>query len=210
MTRPGDVEAGVAAGARYIGVIFAPGPRTVTVDQARVLMSRVPPQVSRVGVFGREASPETVARTGSEIGLDVIQLHGDPTPEAVAEVRGEFDGAVWAAVRVREPSLGDAALDLFGVADAVVLDAYSPHALGGTGIQLAWAELAPALDRVRGRAKVVLAGGLEPQSVATAVRILRPDVVDVSSGVEVSPGIKDHAKLRAFSAAVLGEAETGR
>jgi phosphoribosylanthranilate isomerase len=207
MTRPADVDAAVGAGARYIGVIFARGPRTVTADRARMLMRRVPREVGRVGVFGPDTPAEAAGRIAREVGLDVIQLHGDPDCAAVASVRATFEGRVWAAVRVRAPLLDDAARDLFQIADGVVLDTYSPDALGGTGRQLNWTELAPAVAAARGAAKLVLAGGLRPENVAAAVRILRPDVVDVSSGVECAPGVKDHAKLRAFRAALVGAAE---
>jgi phosphoribosylanthranilate isomerase len=207
MTRPEDVEAALDAGASYIGVIFAGGRRTVSVDQARALMSRVPGGVGRVGVFGPDASAEAIAGVARQVGLDVIQLHGDPDPASVTAARGAFGGAVWAGIRVRQPALDGAAVDLFRVADAVVLDAYSPDALGGTGVELNWAELAPAVASARASAKVVLAGGLKPHTVAAAVRIVRPDIVDVSSGVEASPGVKDHAKLRAFGAAVRSSVE---
>ena len=209
MTRREDVDAAVAAGARYIGVIFARGPRTVTADRARMLTRTVPHDVMRVGVFGDDTSAEAAGRIAREIGLDVIQLHGDPDAASVAAVRAAFPGPVWAAVRLRAPVLNEAALDLFRVADAVVLDAYSPNGLGGTGRRLDWVELGPAVAAARARAKVVLAGGLRPENVAAAVRTLRPDVVDVSSGVESSPGVKDHAKLRAFRAAVLSAEEPG-
>ena len=202
MTREVDIQHAVSLGARYIGVIFAEGPRMVDVRRARDLLRDVPPGVGRVGVFGRDPDPAAVADAARAAGAGVIQLHGDPDGNAVLRIRQHFDGPVWAAVRVRGGMLPALAADLFGAADAVVLDAYSPTSLGGTGVALPWTGLADALATVRRRGRLVLAGGLRPETVGEAVRALRPDIVDVSSGVEVSPGVKDHRKLRAFRDAV--------
>jgi phosphoribosylanthranilate isomerase len=90
----------------------------------------------------------------------------------------------------------------------VVVDAYSPNTLGGTGIALPWDALSEVVATIRRPGRLVLAGGLRPETVATAVRALAPEVVDVSSGVESSPGVKDHTKLRAFRDAVVGEEAT--
>lgn len=205
MTREEDVDAAVVLGARYVGVIFAGGPRTVTIERARELMRRIPGGVARVGVFGRPEDATPPGDVAREIGLDIVQLHGDPDGAAVARARERFGGAVWAAVRVRGGSLPALAADLFRAADAVVLDGYSATSLGGTGVALPWSELADAVAAVRQPGRLVLAGGLRPDTVSTAVRALRPDVVDVSSGVESAPGIKDHTKLRAFRDAVRGD-----
>jgi phosphoribosylanthranilate isomerase len=203
MTREEDVDAAVALGARYVGVIFAGGPRSITVERARKLLRRVPSGVGRVGVFGPVV--ETAGYTAQELDLEVVQLHGDPDAAAVALVRKAFGGAIWAALRVPGDAIPAHAADLFRAADAVVLDAFSPSGLGGTGTALPWADLARAVAAIRHPGRLVLAGGLRPETVSTAVRALHPDVVDVSSGVESAPGIKDHAKLRAFRDAVRGE-----
>jgi phosphoribosylanthranilate isomerase len=94
--------------------------------------------------------------------------------------------------------------ELFHEADAVLLDARVQGRLGGTGVKLEWGSLADSVSALRGRTPVVLAGGLNPENVAEAVRLMAPDVVDVSSGVESAPGIKDHAKMRAFFDAAQG------
>jgi phosphoribosylanthranilate isomerase len=206
MTREADVDAAVALGARYVGVIFAGGPRTVGVARARDLLRRVPPAVGRVGVFGPLADDSRPTDVAHEVGLDVIQLHGDPNAAAIAKVREAFAGAVWAALRVPGNALPPHAPDLFEAADAVVLDAYSAASLGGTGLALPWEHIADAVADARKLGRLVLAGGLRPHTVSTAVRVLRPDVVDVSSGVESAPGIKDHGKLRAFREAVWQDA----
>lgn len=204
MTRVEDVNAAVALGARYIGVIFAGGPRSITLERARELLASVPTEVGRVGVFGREIKA-TSGQEAQELGLDVMQIHGDPDEAAVALARESFGGAVWAALRVPGEVLPSHAAGLFRAADAVVLDAYSQHALGGTGKPLPWGDLASAVAAVRQPGRLVLAGGLRPENVSAAVRALRPDIVDVSSGVESAPGVKDHAKLRAFRDAVRRE-----
>jgi phosphoribosylanthranilate isomerase len=202
MTREEDVDAATALGARYVGVIFAGGPRSITVERARELLRRAPSEIGRVGVFGSVDEGRS-AYVAQELGLDVMQLHGDPDEEAIALAREAFGGAVWAALRIAGDALPERATDLFRAADAVVLDAYSPSALGGTGRALPWSDLAKAVATARQSGRLVLAGGLKPETVWDAVRALRPDVVDVSSGVESAPGIKDHAKLRAFRDAVL-------
>lgn len=205
LTREGDIDAAVALGARYLGVVFAGGPRTVGVDRARQLLSRVPEGIRRVGVFGRPEADASLGHVARQAGLDVIQLHADPDAEAIANARKSFTGPVWAALRVRGNILPAHASELFEMADAVVLDAYSAASLGGTGVALPWQELADVITGIRKPGRLVLAGGLRADTVSAAVRALRPDVVDVSSGVESAPGVKDHAKLRAFRDAVWGE-----
>ena len=202
MTRAEDSRAGAALGAAYVGVIFAGGPRALTPARAAEVLAAAP-AVHRVGVFGAATPPEIVD-TARSLELDVVQLHGSPAPSAVEKVRFGFAGAVWAVLRLEDGSLPGDAAALFEIADAVVLDAKVPGALGGTGVPLPWSDLAPRLEPLRGTAKLVVAGGLRPDNVATAIRLLRPDVVDVSSGVETAPGIKDPARMRAFRDAVRG------
>jgi phosphoribosylanthranilate isomerase len=202
MTRAEDIDAAAAIGARYVGVIFAGGPRVLTSERARDVLHAAPRSVSRVGVFG-DAAPDVIADVARVCALDVVQLHDDPRVHDVLRTRERFDGEVWATVRVRGRSLPAGAVDLFRAADAVVLDAYSPVSLGGTGLRLPWAELADVVAAVRPGGRLVLAGGLRPDNVREAVRAMCPDVVDVSSGVESAPGIKDHGRLRAFRDAVV-------
>ena len=152
-------------------------------------------------MFG-PASIETVATVAGEVSLDVVQLHGDPSPGVVERLRPFFGGEVWAVIRIAGTTLPDNATALLNVADAIVLDAKVAGQLGGTGTPFDWDSIAKTLDRQRVRARIVLAGGLNPENVARAVSIVAPDIVDVSSGVESAPGIKDHARMRAFSDAV--------
>ena len=204
MTRAEDVRAAGALGARYVGVIFTESPRRITDTQAPAILDAAPPETVRVGVFG-SATPVQVAGIAVSADVDVAQLHGDPDVALVQKLRRAWEGQIWAAVRVAGDSLPDGAAELFDVADAVVLDARAQGKLGGTGIALPWDRLRAVIAPLRGRrAKLVVAGGLNPANVAHAIDALDPDIVDVSSGVEASPGIKDAAKMRAFRDAVAG------
>jgi phosphoribosylanthranilate isomerase len=203
MMRPQDAALGAEIGASYIGVVFADGPRRVTPGAARTILDAAGDKVKRVGVFGTNA-PEEIRRASEEARLDVAQLHADPTPADVAAIRETFDGEVWAAVRISATHIPPDAETLFDVADAVVLDARSENRLGGTGNALPWNALAADLARDRGSSAVVLAGGLNPTNVESAIKTLAPDIVDVSSGIESAPGAKDPWLMRQFYAAVAG------
>jgi phosphoribosylanthranilate isomerase len=202
MTRPVDAALAAEIGATYVGVVFADGPRRVTPAQARLILDSAG-KVRRAGVFGTN-SPDEIARVSEEARLDVVQLHADPTTEDVRAVRKRFNGEVWAAIRISGSHIPRDAELLFDAADGVVLDARSEKGLGGTGQALPWNDLALDLARDRGSSAVILAGGLKPDNVASAIRTLAPDVVDVSSGIEISPGVKDPWLMREFYAAASG------
>jgi phosphoribosylanthranilate isomerase len=203
MTRPQDAAIGAEIGANYIGVVFADGPRRVTPGQAKKIFEAAGKRVKHVGVFGTNDADQ-IARIVGETHLDVVQLHSDPTTSDVTAIRGKFAGEIWAAIRIAGTHIPHEAEALFDSADAIVLDARSEKQLGGTGQALPWNELALDLARDRGSSAVVLAGGLRPGNVGSAVRTLAPDVVDVSSGIESAPGIKDPWLMREFYAAVSG------
>jgi phosphoribosylanthranilate isomerase len=151
---------------------------------------------------GRTVAAE-IADLASAARLDAVQLHADPDATAVERVRSVFGGEVWAVLRLDGPVLPPHAPALFATADAVVLDAKAGgHTWGGTGMTLDWDALAPALDGVRGATPLVLAGGLRPENVGESIARIAPDVVDVASGVERAPGIKDHDRVRRFAEAV--------
>lgn len=203
MTRPQDAALASEIGASYIGVVFADGPRRVSPSQGREILDAGGSKVRRVGVFGTN-SPDEIARASEAACLDVVQLHADPTPSEVRSIRKNFRGEVWAAIRIAGHHIPVDAEGLFDTADAVVLDARSEKRLGGTGQALPWSDVAVDLARDRGSSAVVLAGGLKPDNVGSAIRTLAPDVVDVSSGVESAPGIKDPWLMREFFAAATG------
>ncbi|MGH7663840.1 MAG: phosphoribosylanthranilate isomerase [Gemmatimonadaceae bacterium] len=223
ITRAADARVGAQLGARYLGVIFAGGPRAITPAQAARALVPVTGggeesatdampvrRVQRVGVFS-DQTPAAIARIAEELSLDVVQLHGTPSADRIGAVRRHFHGAVWVVIRVdpRGSRGGDgsalvaASGPIFAEADAVLLDTFAPDLAGGSGLVSDWSALRAPLEKVRRDARVVLAGGLTPENVARAIELLSPDVVDVSSGVEVAPGIKDAARMRAFVEAVV-------
>lgn len=201
--RERDVEAAAAAGADYVGLVLAESPRRVAEDGARELAARAAGAGMRpVGVFV-DRPVEQVRALADRLGLRVVQLHGDETPGACRTLRGP-DLRVWKAVRPRSAGeLREAAARYADAVDALLVEGYSPEAAGGTGTgfprEWLWG---PDGERVADR--LVLAGGLEPGNVAEAVRDVRPEVVDVSSGVEEAPGRKDPDRVRAFVEAARG------
>ncbi len=203
LTRREDAEAARELGASYGGVIFAGGPRHIGAAQAAEVLSAVRPPMKKVGVFGAQAVSEIVA-TAAELALDVVQLHGDSDPDRVTAVKSQFRGEVWAVVRLQSSALPENFKPLAAAADAIVVDSFVRGVLGGSGIALDWNALARTLAPVREGVRIVLAGGLRPNNVREAIDALHPDIVDVSSGVETGPGMKDHALLRAFRDAVMG------
>jgi phosphoribosylanthranilate isomerase len=124
--------------------------------------------------------------------------------ERIDDVRGATKAQIWAVMQVAGDELPAGSEDLADSADAIVLDARVAGGLGGSGVTLPWTQLSRSLDRIRGKCRIVLAGGLKPENVATAIGAIQPDIVDVSSGVESAPGIKDHSRMRAFRDAVAG------
>jgi len=201
MTRPVDAKEAARLGARYVGAVFAGGPRRVDGARADECFRVLPAGVRRVGVFGSQ-SPDEIAAIAELVRLDVAQLHGDPDASAVELVRERTGLHVWGVARIDGADLPSDFTELVEAADAVVLDARVAGMLGGTGRTVNWAAVVERLTALRGRTPLVLAGGLTPENVRRAIDLLRPDVVDVSSGVETSPGIKDHGRMRAFSDAV--------
>ena len=208
LTRPEDAREAARIGAAYVGAIFAGGPRHVTPERARDIFRAAAGGPAFVGVFGAD-DVDAIASGATAAGAGVLQLHGDPRAADVRAARARFGGRIWAVVRARGSVLPEWTEELFHEADAVLLDAHVRDRLGGTGVTLEWGALAESVAAVRGRTPLVLAGGLNPGNVARAVHLLAPDVVDVSSGVESAPGIKDHARMRAFFDAAQGTYVTG-
>jgi len=189
ITRLEDAEAAVDGGAGAIGFIFWPNsPRFIDPHRARKIVAALPPFVTPVGVFVNQTL-DYVNGVASLVRLGAVQLHGDETAEFAAAVShpvikavapGRDDPAGWPA-RVR-----------------LLLDVHDPLARGGTGRTIDWAAAAD----IAARRPILLAGGLTPDNVADAVARVRPFGIDVSSGVERAPGIKDHRRLRALFEAV--------
>jgi phosphoribosylanthranilate isomerase len=194
ITRRQDVEAAAAAGADAIGVILVSGtPRAVDPARARELFRSAAPLLARVGVFADE-DPMRIRRLREDLGLTAVQLHGSESPGHCAAVGG---------IRIKTLRVRDdwsaACMEAYDC-EAFLLEAPVPGALGGGGVAFDWSRLAGGGE---GR-RIILAGGLTPHNVAEAVRLVRPYAVDVSSGVEASPGVKDPVLMEAFAAAVRG------
>lgn len=188
-------------GAAFAGAIFAGGPRHLDATRARAMFAGLEGSaVRRVGVFAADPVA-TILGLADVTALHVLQLHDGATMDRVLSLRSGFAGAIWAVVRVHGSELDRVDQALLASVDAVVLDTAVGGRSGGTGLAFDWSAVAPAVRVLAERRPVVLAGGLRPANVAEAVRRLAPAVVDVSSGVEVSPGIKDHGLMRAFAVA---------
>ena len=198
LTRSVDAEFADSAGASYLGVIFAGGPRERSPQDARAVLSGR--RARKVGVFAAQAGAE-ISDIASIVGLDVVQLHGASDVERIAEVRAATGLEVWAVIRTATGILPDDVDDLADAADAILIDAAVPGQLGGNGVAVPWLQLGESLDGMSRGHRIVLAGGLTPENVAEAIDYVSPMVVDVSSGVESAPGIKDHKLVRAFIAA---------
>jgi phosphoribosylanthranilate isomerase len=165
-----------------------------------------------VAVFG-DQSTEAVIQIARELALDVVQLHGHRSAEEAAHI-GHLSGcAVWPVLRIAGTELPPEAEVLAAVQRTLVLDAHVVGQLGGTGVPLDWNGLAESVRRLRARVPglmLVLAGGLRAENVREAMRLLSPAVVDVSSGVENAPGVKDPVRVQRFVQAVLDAAEKSR
>ncbi len=195
ITRIEDALAAAEAGADAIGLEFYPkSPRAVTVLQARAIIAALPPFITTVGLFVNASRCE-LNETLDAVALDMLQFHGDETPE-------ECDGYHRPYIKALRVKAGD---DIAGVcrtyrnARGVLLDTYVEGVPGGTGETFDWALIPDDLDK-----PVILAGGLTSANVAQAIAQVRPYAVDVSGGVEKSKGIKDREKIRAFMSAVHG------
>ncbi len=187
ITNEDDALLAVALGADAVGFVFAPSRRQVAVDRVRDIVRRLPPEILTVGVF-RDELPERVVEVIGRTGLAAAQLHGHESPEVTRRVRSAVPLVIKAFVA------GSAEIERFDDygADALLLDAAEP----GSGRVFDWS-LADA--RSTGR-RVLLAGGLDARNVADAIAAVRPWGVDVASGVESAPGVKDPVRLRRFIA----------
>ena len=189
ITRIEDARLAVDLGASVLGFVFWPeSPRFIPPEAARDIVEAVPPEVVCVGVFV-DQDAGYVRRTSGEVPLGAVQLHGDESMEFAAGLMTP----VIKAVPIRD-GFDAASLDLLPSTITVLLDAHDPSRRGGTGRTIDW-QLAKEAAR---RRPIVLAGGLTPENVAAAVDAVAPYAVDVSSGVESAPGIKDPDKMTAF------------
>jgi len=196
ITRLDDAELAIANGAWAIGLIFWPSSRRrAELDAAAEIAAAVKRRAEVVGVFVN-APLDEVAQTADAVGLTVLQFHGEEGPAYCAEAARRTGAKVIKAARVRSGADVQALASFH--TDYHLLDSYTAGVPGGTGETFSW-EIARAH---RGRTPVLLSGGLTPDNVADAIAAVHPYAVDVASGVELSPGLKDPEKLQAFAAAV--------
>ena len=201
VTNVRDAKACVDLGAQLIGLNFWPqSPRYIQPDTARQIVDALPADVTAVGVFA-DGNAEEIRKTANTAGVRCVQLHGNFTPEVARELAREFRVirafSTHAQFRPEDVSLFPDC--------AVLIDAYHPHLLGGTGCACDWLAARATLAFAR---FVILSGGLNPQNVASAIKALTPHAVDVCSGVESAPGVKDHRALEKFFAAVRAAERT--
>jgi phosphoribosylanthranilate isomerase len=184
-----DALAAAHFGADALGFVFATSPRKVSAESAREIIKTLPPFVKTVGVFVDE-DPERVASIAATCGLDILQFHGSES----VDYCNSFNRRVIKAVRMQSRDELKNLSNYVDVVDGLLLDTYVPNKLGGTGITFDW-ELAV---EARKYGRIILAGGLNPENVAAAIRMVKPYAVDASSGLERSPGVKDHEKMAQF------------
>jgi phosphoribosylanthranilate isomerase len=197
ITREEDAHAAVEAGAAAIGFVFwPPSPRYIDPERARAIAAALPPFVTRVGVFVDQPAGR-VNDIAARVGLGAVQLHGDEPVAYLRDIQAPVIKAI--ASDVVDP-------DAWPSRVVLLVDAHDPARRGGTGRLADW-------DRARAlanRRKVLLAGGITPDNVAEAVSRVRPFGIDVSSGVESAPGVKDRAAMQALVEAALGAAKGAR
>jgi phosphoribosylanthranilate isomerase len=193
ITRVEDALEAAALGASAIGLVFWPSsPRAVDPAAARAIVEALPPLVTAVGVFVDQ--PETdVERIAAAARLGAVQLHGRETPEYCGRVRRPVIKAFGV-----DASFDESVLQPYPPGITVLLDARDDEKRGGTGRRIDWTIAA----RVAAARRIMLAGGIAPDNAGEAIRAVRPFAIDVSSGVERAPGIKDHDKMRALFEAV--------
>lgn len=201
LTTPEAIEAAAEAGAAYIGFVFFPkSPRNISLAEAEVLALSVPPGIVKVAltVNADDALIDDIAA----LPIDMFQLHGSESPMRVAEVKARTGLPVMKAIGVADASDLERIADYEGVADQILVDAKPPkggEVPGGNGLAFDW-RLIEGRDWAR---PWMLAGGLDPSNVSAAVRLTGAAQIDVSSGVESTPGIKDIERIRAFMKAAL-------
>ena len=207
LCRPEDAAAAAAAGATHGGVIRVEGAaRWRLLETARAVLE-AGAGLRRVGVFA-DAGTDAVRAEAESLGLDVVQLHGEESPDEVESLRrGGLE--VWKAVKPADTEALLEAVARYAAADLLLVEGSSAAGRGGVGARFDWRILEEALGALPAGTRVGVAGGLTPANVAEAVRRLRPSLVDVSSGVERTRGEKDEERVRAFVASARSaEVET--
>ena len=209
-TRLEDCQRAAELGADAVGFIFSHGKRLITAEHARSITSQLPASLETIGVF-TQTDASTIVATAEAAGISGVQLHSTFDPALALATRARFPKAegrtrvvqvvhwftdIAAAEQIEGFRAQCTAIAASGLADALLVDSRTAHASGGTGIPFDWQAAAPALRGLE--LPVIVAGGLRPENVGAAIRALHPDGIDVSSGIETSPGVKDYAKMQAL------------
>lgn len=197
MTRPTDAVHAVSAGADYVGVILSEGfGRSISPEVAAAISGSIAKPT--VGVFVDE-SPEVVVAKCRSAGVQIIQLHGSEPPPDIEYIRGAGSWTVWKSFSVRDPEEATQRVHRYvNAVEGILFDAWHPEVPGGTGTNFHWAEFRTGRDALPAEVDFVLAGGLNASNVQEAIQALGPDIVDVSSGVEISTGVKDTMMVEEF------------
>ena len=188
ITNIDDALLAAELGADAIGFIFAPSPRRISPDTARDIIENIPAFVKSVGVFVNE-DPEVISNIVKTCGIDMVQLHGDESPELCYQ----FMPRTIKALRIKDYPYMNVINAYKGKVRALLLDAYSEKSAGGTGKSFNWAI---ALKIKESGIPVILAGGLGPENIQSAITTVKPYGVDVNSGIEERPGKKSHDLMR--------------
>jgi len=199
ITRPVDAVAAAHAGADAIGLIFYDkSPRHVSIDQAHEILAVLPPMVSPVGLFVN-VMPREILETARVLNFRTVQLHGDEPLDYLSQLPGL---TIIKSIRCTNQNLSS--LAQWRAAAGILLETAGTPEAGGTGIANDWTLVETAIKSVADLPPLIAAGGLTPENVADVVTRIRPWAVDVSTGIEESPGIKSVEKMRRFAAAVRG------
>jgi phosphoribosylanthranilate isomerase len=191
-TRIEDALAAVRFGVDALGFIFcSKSPRYIVPEKAAAIIAQLPPFVDRVGVFVDTPLSEVVQVAG--IGLSHVQLHGDESADYCLALREKlpFCGII-KAFRVAAERCGDLFAPYQSCVDAFLLDTYVKGTSGGTGLVFDWT----IIDELQLQRPIILAGGISPENIALAIAAVRPYAVDINSGIELRPGVKDHQRLQ--------------
>lgn len=189
ITRPQDALHAASIGVDAIGLVFyEKSPRSVSIAQALEIVRVLPPFITRVGLFVN-AEQSVVQYTAEQVGIDLLQFHGDETAEACSG----YGKPYIKAIRMRKGLDLQTIFKQYQQASGLLLDTYNKALYGGTGEQFDWSMI-PEMRKL----PIILAGGLGPDNVDTAIKMVRPYAVDVSGGIESATGIKDVEKMNAF------------
>ena len=197
------LDAALEGGADYVGLVFfGKSPRNTTLDEARL---RADHARGRAGIVALSVDADDATLDGIVAAAkpDVLQLHGHESPERVAAIKARYGLTIWKALPVETAADAERAFDYAGIADLIVFDGKPPKGAnlpGGNGRVFDWA----VLEAIKGRVPFMLSGGLTAENVGEAVRVTGAHAVDVSSGVESAPGVKDPELIRRFLRAVNG------